>query len=340
MAWIRRLIGAGAVLAFAAGVALARPTTSSKPVPVTIPNSRAIEFTSKLNGHRYLLEFGLPTTPPPADGYPVFYVLDSEWYFGSAVEAARRMAPNVVVVGVGYPQDDRWVRDTLKRHAPLNPMFSSMAPRVAAIGLERNYDMSLPGSDAVLQAQALPGTAYKSSGVGHVDDFLRIIETEVKPLVRATVHVNDGDQAIFGHSIGGEAVLRALFTEPTAFRTFIAASPAIWWSDNALLGGETAFDKVIESGAAHPRVLITVGALEETSPHLPPVLAANQAKLDSMYRDERMIGNACDLVKRLKALHAAAPSTVANCAVFPHQDHAAAPWPSLGLGMEFAFPRR
>jgi hypothetical protein len=38
------------------------------------------------------------------------------------------------------------------------------------------------------------------------------------------VRVDADNQALFEHSIGGLAVTFALFTEPNAFRTFIAAS--------------------------------------------------------------------------------------------------------------------
>jgi len=316
------------------------PSTSPTPHEVSLANTRALEFTSAVNGHRYLLKIGLPTLPPPPSGYPVLYVLDSEWYFASALEGVRRMAPNVVVVGVGYPEDTRWTQETLARHAPLNPMFSAMSPRDAAIGLERNYDMSLPGSDAVLEAQTIPGAAYKSTGVGHIDDFLKIIESEVKPTVRRQAKVDPSNQVLFGHSIGGMAVLRALFSEPGAFRTYIAASPAIWWSENAVLAGEAGFGAAVRSGNARPRILITVGDGEETPPQMPPPMAAVQPKVDALFRDQRMIGNACDLVMRLKGLPGQDPYEIADCAVFPNQDHAAVPWPSLGRGIEFAFPRR
>ena len=72
-----------------------------------------------------------------------------------------------------------------------------------------------------------------SRRMGGLDDYLKTIETEVKPRVRAAadayhLKLNDDDQTLFGHSLGGLAVLEALFTEPKAFRTFVAASPRVW----------------------------------------------------------------------------------------------------------------
>jgi alpha-beta hydrolase superfamily lysophospholipase len=60
-------------------------------------------------------------------------------------------------------------------------------------------------------------TGLTPDNVGGVDDFLQVIEKEIKPRVAALVPVNAGNQALFGHSIGGLAVLRALFTEPMRF---------------------------------------------------------------------------------------------------------------------------
>jgi uncharacterized protein len=102
-----------------------------------------------------------------------------------------------------------------------------------------------------------------------------VLETEIKPKVAATIRVNAAEQALFGHSIAGLAVLRALFTEPTAFRTFIAASPSIWWNADAVLTDERKFGTVVESGRASPRVHITVGADEPDSPNPPQSFIAS-----------------------------------------------------------------
>jgi len=60
-----------------------------------------------------------------------------------------------------------------------------------------------------------------------MDDFLKVIETDMKPRVFALAPVDRGNQTLFGHSFGGLTVLEALFREPGAFRTFVAASPSI-----------------------------------------------------------------------------------------------------------------
>jgi len=208
------------------------------------------------------------------------------------------------------------------------------------VGVTRVYDLTLP-----MTADQLKGLAPSATPAdfGGLDDFLRIIETEVKPRVFATAkadhaQLNPDDQTLFGHSLGGLAVLEALFTEPKAFRTFVAASPSIWWADKAVLQKEAAFDAQVNAGAVTPRILITVGGEEETAPRLPPAMAAQQAAAEAEVKMASMVTNACALAGRLKALHGAAGYQVEDCAVFPGQAHGISVWPAIGRTVTFAFP--
>jgi predicted alpha/beta superfamily hydrolase len=150
--------------------------------------------------------------------------------------------------------------------------------------------------------------------------------------------VNRDDQTIFGHSLGGLAVLEALFTEPGAFRTFVAASPSIYWGDSVVLKGEARFSELVSSGKVAPRVLITVGGEEQDIPKIPPALEAQRAAIEEGIKKARMVGNACDLAGRLKALHGAPGYEVSDCAVFPAQAHGISPWPAIGRAVSFAYP--
>jgi len=303
------------------------------PAEVSIPNTRRLTFVSKVNGHAYSIDIALPDIPPPPAGYPVIYVLDGDRYFASVAEAVRVNAPQAVIVGIGYPDDPAWITKELANSRP--PPNGEPPTFDDAVTHARAYDLTLPG-DPTLYHTFSPAQAIKPGGV---DDFLETIETEIKPRIYALALVNRSDQTLFGHSFGGLAVVDALFTEPEAFRTFVAASPALWWGNEIVLQKEAAFDAVVNAGKVTPRVLITVGGREETPPKLPPALAAMQAELDADAKAGRMIGNACDLATRLKALHGAKGYEVADCAVFPDQDHGISPWPAIGRAVSFAFPR-
>lgn len=315
---------------------------AATPSEVSIPNTRRIEFASAVNGRRYGLSVALPFEPAPPGGYPVIYVLDGDGYFASVVEAVRtnRNAAGVMVVGVGYPQDPAWATEALARRAPLSPPFAAMPPTGAAIILERMYDLTLPASEAFMATQSVPGFLTPTmADVGGLDDFLETLEREVKPRIAALAPVDAGNQALFGHSLGGLAVVHALFTRPTAYRSFIAASPSIWWNDRAVLSGEAALSKAVQAGEASPRILLTVGGDEETPPRLPPGAEAIQAQFEEMTLRARMTGNAADLISRLQSLKGAGGYRVEDLAVFPRQGHGISPWPSIGRAVSFAFPQ-
>jgi predicted alpha/beta superfamily hydrolase len=308
---------------------------------VSIPNTRLIDFVSKVNGHPYSISVALPWTPAPAKGYPVLYVLDGGVYFASATEAVRinNNAPDVVVVGISYPNTPAFIERTLSKHQPLAASLAGLPPFYAAMAYARVYDMTPPTTAQELAEFNVTGMGLTPAETGGLDDLLKTIETEVKPRVAALARIDQNNQALFGHSLGGNATLHALFTEPTAFRTFIIASPAIWWADRRLLANEAKFSAQVTSGAVNPRVLITVGADEQDVPKLPPGMAAMQSQLTAFVLKSRMVDNARDLTSRLKGLRGARGYEVGDIAIFPHQGHGISPWPAIGRGVAFAFPQ-
>jgi len=313
---------------------------------VFVPDTRRIAFVSKVNGHAYSIDVAWPEAPPRPGGYPVIYVLDGNGYFASVVEAVRMNgnAPQAVVVGIGYPAaDPAWRATYLAKMKFLPANLPTVQAAGMAISLARVYDLTSAADADSLKHAVASGVTATPADFGGVDDFLKTIETEVKPRVVALaaenhVKINTQDQTLFGHSLGGLAVVEALFTEPGAYRTFVAASPSIWFADRAVLAKEPAFDAAIAAGKATPRVLITVGADEENAARLPAALAARQAELAALLKKDRMVGNACDLAAHLQALHGAPGYDVADCAVFPHQEHGISVWPAIGRAVSFAFP--
>jgi predicted alpha/beta superfamily hydrolase len=271
----------------------------------------------------------------------VLYVLDGDLYFATATEAVRDLkSAGIVVVGIGYPDRPAFVAHVLKRRGPVSISYGDFPPSRVAHELERIYDFTLAASERELAAQGLQGAAWqKSSNVGGLDDFLETIETEVKPRVAALLPTNPADQALFGHSLGGLAVLHALFVEPNAYRTFIIASPSIWWNDKAVLADEPKFADAVGSGRASPRVLVTIGSDESTVPNpIPASWGVTRAALEARWRKIRMVDNARELTARLKALHGTSNYHVEDFAVFDKQAHTLSAWPALARGVSFAFP--
>lgn len=315
--------------------------------PVSIPNTRQIDFVSRVNRRKYSLSVALPLTEKPRTGYRVLYVIDGFSYFASAVEAVRanNNAPDVVVVGIGYPEDPAFIQRALARRAPLPPSLEKAPSSISAFLLERFYDLTLPSSDPandeVLAIRGALGLFVPSAkDVGGLGDFLETIETEVKPRIEALTEVDHTEQAIFGHSLGGLAVLHALFVEPNAFRTFVAASPSIWWNRKMVLANEASFAAAVRAGAANPRILITMGGEEGVAtPELAKQIGLDPTHFAEMVRNARMIENARELTARLQSLQSPGDFEVEDYVVFPEQGHGISPWPALGRAIAFAFQR-
>jgi hypothetical protein len=307
---------------------------------VSIPNTRKISFISKVNGHRYSVTIALPFTPAPKEGYGVLYVLDGYWFSASATEAVRMLATSgVTVVGIGYPEDSTYTEKVRIERGPVPTALANLPISRSSPFLERIYDLTLPASDRDLATQTIAGTPQeRSRNVGGLDDFLRIIETEIKPRVAALAPIDTTNQALFGASLGGLATLHALFVEPNAFRTFIIASPSIWWNNKEVLADEAKFDTTIRNGEARPRVLITVGSEEDTPVKLRPSWGINQTAYETYLRKVSMVQNAQALAARLNALRGGPGYTVEGCAVFDKEGHGEAAWSALARGIPFAFP--
>ncbi|MFI4975515.1 MAG: alpha/beta hydrolase [Caulobacterales bacterium] len=314
----------------------ASPTRSE----VAISDTRRIDFVSKVTGRPYSLSIAMPWAPPPPNGYSALYVLDSYAYFGTAVEATRLnvLFPGVVVVGIGYPDDPAFADEVIERRDPVPP-WMLMGPRsIAACTLQRQQDLTLPASESALAAWSTPGVlTYAADATGGLDDFLRMIEQEAKPRVRDVAPIDEANTALFGHSLGGLAVVRALFANPGAFRTFIAASPALSWADGAVLSGEADFAAKLAAGAAGPRVLLTVGADEGAAPSVPEEIGMQELSPELADLGSRIVADIRGLAARLTRLNGPGGFHAADAVVFPHQGHAISPWPAMGRAVSFAF---
>ncbi len=71
---------------------------------------------------------------------------------------------------------------------------------------------------------------------GGANAFLDLIERRIKPEVERRARIDTQQQALWGHSLGGLFVVNALYTRPSAFQSYLAASPSLWWSQGAALG--------------------------------------------------------------------------------------------------------
>ena len=228
--------------------------------PIVVPRARQYDITSKINGLKYRIMVSTPQNADPGKRYPVFYILDGNWYFLPAVGIAPDISENLltpIFVGIGYPTEDR-----------------------KEIDRRRTFDLTPPGKQK--DSLGIPA--------GGGDEFIRVLLEEIKPLVETRYQVDPAQQIIYGKSYGGLLVIHLLFVHPDAFQTYLIASPAIFWDNSSVLAGEKDFSQKIKTNNLRLKVLITSAGNEQYRGSDPKLQAQD------VYR---MVDNASELANRL-----------------------------------------
>jgi predicted alpha/beta superfamily hydrolase len=91
---------------------------------------------------------------------------------------------------------------------------------VSVMGIDRNKDLT-------------PTRINNWGTSGGAANFLGFIKNELIPYVNKAYPTN-GDNTLWGHSLGGMFVLYAMLNEPALFKSYIAVDPSLWW-DNCLV---------------------------------------------------------------------------------------------------------
>ncbi len=264
-------------------------------------------------GRDYRIFVSKPAADHGPSGYPVLYLLDGNATFASAAVgvALQSRRPEVtgvvpaIVVGIGYPIDD-YLDST-----------------------RRTYDYTPAVSGAAL-APRPDGSAWPETG--GADGFLDFLETELKPMVACEFPVDHKRQAIFGHSFGGLLVLHALFTRPGTFRTYVAASPSIWFGNRVILSERDAF-LASQTPRLQLDLLLTVGDGEQVSTDPESQGAGDSAKADWVKRS-RMIENATEMARSLSN-HARINVSFTQ---FEDENPSSVLLPAISRSLRFALP--
>jgi uncharacterized protein len=228
--------------------------------PLSVPRAQQYDITSKINGLKYRVMVSTPLNSDPGMRYPVFYLLDGNWYFLPAAYSDSATDPALlasIFVGIGYQND--------------------AGPE---IDHRRAFDLTPPGKLK----------DFFGSKAGGGDDFIRVLLEEVKPLVESHNQVDQSREIIYGKSLGGLLVLHLLFVHPEAFQTYIATSPAIYWDSSSVLTGEKDFSQKIKTSNLKLKVLITSAGEEQYRGSDPEI------QKQDVYR---MVDNASELASRL-----------------------------------------
>ena len=88
---------------------------------------------------------------------------------------------------------------------------------VSVMGIDRNVELTPTHMES-----------WKGSGGGV--NFLGFIKDELIPYINKT-YPSNGDNTLWGHSLSGMFAIYALLNAPTAFKSYIAVDPSLWWDD-------------------------------------------------------------------------------------------------------------
>lgn len=254
-------------------------------------------------GSDYLVYIAWPQQPPPAEGYPILYLLDGNESFAIAAEYQNRLGSYAgmepgIVVGIGYPGKSR-----------------------------RNFDYtpSLPDG-----AETIPGMGRTGGG----DAFLDFVANQVIPGVETGYPVDASRRTLAGYSLGGLLTLQALFKHPELFQTYIASSPSIWFGEKQVLKMLPGFASRLDGLPSRRRLLLSAGQYEQ-SPAPGMEQDPSWLRIADISHHARMIDNARELADSLQS----APIHVVF-RVEPGETHATGNWLALRDALRLAFERK
>ncbi|WP_291872019.1 alpha/beta hydrolase [Caulobacter sp.] len=195
-----------AILALAlASAPLAASAQAPEGTPILIGQSLTME--SKILGQTRRINVHLPPDyAKSSKTYPVLYLMDG---------GEKEDFPHIA--GLAQLGELSWT-------------YREMIV-VGIEGIDRRHDLTHPTSVAKEKAD------YPTTGGSAA--YRRFLAEELKPWVAARYRAS-GESAIIGESLAGLFVVETLLKQPTLFDAYIAASPSLWWSDQALARGAAA----------------------------------------------------------------------------------------------------
>ncbi len=235
------ILSVASSLALPTQESLAQPAASSLPAspppaspppanpslgPVVVPRSTVHRFTSQIVDDEYEVRVLVPEDyENDAELRPVIYALDGQWNFTLISDIVGKLSydgliPDPIVVGVTWA----------------NSAFQPTAERLRDL-------LPVPLSD-------VPG----SGGAAH---FLKVLETEIFPLVESTYRAST-ERVITGGSAGGLFVSYALVERPDLFTAYVASSGATGLAQQYFT---TRLAKIAPALLRNERAYFSVGAL-------------------------------------------------------------------------------
>lgn len=212
--------------------------------PVTVTRSALYRFQSQIVDDVYELRISTPEDyEDNQEPRPVIYVLDGQWDFTLVSDIVGKLAfdgliPQAVVVGV------TWAESSFQ---PSQERLRDFTPEPRP---------NLPGS-------------------GGAANFMKVLETEIFPLVEANYRASS-DRVLTGASLSGLFVSYALLERPDLFRGYVASSAPTGQAPEYFT---RRLAEVTPEQLANERAYFSAGALYDNEPEVRSFVGSLEALL-------------------------------------------------------------
>lgn len=257
------------------------------------------------DGRRCAVRVAAPSGPPPADGWPVAYVLDLKQFESMRTDPGG--LPGLLVgVAPAVPED------RLRDYVPAGWGGAQASEGVGQPG---------PAGDCPVTPAAQAGAAR----------WLRVLD-QVRARIDADWRPDPRRQVLCGHSLGALFALYVLTHRPHAFDGYVLSSPSVWWGGryaDRLLRRRRAW--LCTQGLPPLGIRLTVGEYEQG---LAPeeqgadLTDAERARRLALRRERAMVDGMHQLADAL----AQCPGLRLDSAVLPGHTHRSAPLDALMPG--------
>jgi predicted alpha/beta superfamily hydrolase len=206
---------------------------------VSVWNTETRKIKSKNNNEEYTLFINTPRNYKQTNkDYPVVYLLDADYTFGTARDAVESMlfgqeVQEMIIVGIAYDKDfETWFTKRIRDYTPTNDTTATLYP-----------------------------------GGGGSDKFLQFINDELIPYVDKNFRAVPNERTLVGYSFGGLFGFYSLFKSPETFSRYLLISPSLWWDNQLAFTWEKDYAK--QASDLKAKMYLTVGGNEtEMNPPL------------------------------------------------------------------------
>lgn len=226
-----------------------------KPRPVPTGRVESFTFDSPSMGVRYAVNVGLPEgyQRGGSQKFQALITTDGDLAFRGVFEGANRLSGVIAplfVVSIGVGEDEGIEAHHRRRTYEFSPY----------------WDLQDPFGEQIVAPVCRQVHSPEGRCVGGAERFLKVIVSELLPLVTAKYPIDTAQLGLFGHSAGAYFVSWVMFQPSSPFRKYLISSPAMAYGDGEIFRTEERYSATHKDLAAS--VYLAAGALEASDPVL------------------------------------------------------------------------